>query len=76
VNENRTDHPVPADEAPQEAQRNLPHLLTELTSKAMDGSVQAAAGYAVKKGLDKVFGDRDPKTEDRKPGTEADPPPS
>jgi hypothetical protein len=42
----------------------------------MDGSVQAAAGYAVKKGLDQVFGDRDPKTEDRKPGTEADPPPS
>jgi hypothetical protein len=58
---------------PHEEQRNLGLLLGELGHKAMDGAVTGAAGYAVKKGLDKVFGDRHPDA--REPPKQDDPGP-
>ena len=60
----------PASENPEVAERHLPTLLTDL----MDGSVKAAAGYAVGKGMEKVFGGRGPGSKDQPPPP-ADPPP-
>jgi hypothetical protein len=37
-----------------EAQRNLPHLLTELGREVADGAAKAAGGYVLGKAIEKV----------------------
>jgi hypothetical protein len=69
VNENSEVQGVPVAETLPEAQRNLPVILADLALKAAEGAVGAAAGYGVKKALDKKFGQREPT-----PKPEPDPP--
>jgi hypothetical protein len=47
-------------EGDHEAQRNLPQILDEAAHKVMDGTIQAAAGYAAKVIIDKVKDRRPP----------------
>jgi hypothetical protein len=68
--ESRPEPPAQPAETPREEQRSLPHLPGHLAQQAMDGSVKAAAGYAVGKGMEKVFGGRGPD----KSGSDSGPP--
>jgi len=66
--------PTQPHEAPDEVQRHLPGILTELAHKATDGAVAGAAGYYAKKGLEK-FGGRKPLDEPPSGGTAPEPGP-
>lgn len=63
-------------EAPQEIQRNLPHLLGELAQHAGDGAAAWAGGYAAKTVKEKVFGGRGQDKDGAKPDPPAEPPPA
>jgi hypothetical protein len=74
--ESRTEQPVqPADPA-QEAQRNLPYLLTELADKFGDGAAIGAGTYLGKKAMEKVFGGQDKGGAKPEPPSEQPPPPA
>jgi hypothetical protein len=59
-----------------EAQRHFPSFVTEAAHQLADGSLKAAAGYAVGKAAEKVFGGHGKDRDSGTPDPPADPPPS
>jgi hypothetical protein len=72
--ESRPEQLAQPTETPQEAQRNLPHFLSQVAEHAAFGAATWAGGYAAKTAKEKVFGGRGQDKDSGKPEPPSDPP--